>query len=179
MGEWERRDLPMNAVYTIGYGGRTLEGFVDLLPRYEIEVLVDVRSQPYSRYQRHFSKKPLAEHLPQIGVEYLWMGDGLGGRPDDPACYPNGAISYERCQERPAYQEGIAHLVELARERRCAVMCSEGRPQACHRARLIGETLAKQGVLVLHIDENGELREHAHVMTLANGFQPGLPDLDG
>jgi uncharacterized protein (DUF488 family) len=164
-------------VYTIGYGGRTLDAFVELLPRFQIQLLVDVRSQPYSRYQRHFSKKPLAEHLPLIGVEYLWMGDGLGGRPDDPDCYPNGSICYLRCAERPAYQDGISRLLDLAARRRCAVMCSEGRPQACHRAKLIGETLAKQGVRVLHIDENGEAQEHAHVMTLANGSQLFLPEL--
>src|SRR5260370_36390208 len=50
---WESL-IPALPVYTIGYGGRSIEQFIELLNRYEIEFLIDVRSQPYSRFhQRH------------------------------------------------------------------------------------------------------------------------------
>ena len=35
-------------------------------------------------------------------------------------------------------------------------MCSEGKPEACHRCKLIGVTLTTQDIPVIHIDENGE-----------------------
>ena len=49
-------------IYTIGHGSRSLEEFVSLLQNYQIQYLIDVRSQPYSRYVPHFSKaEPISE----------------------------------------------------------------------------------------------------------------------
>ncbi len=39
----------MGAIYTIGYGNRNAEVFVELLRRYQIGYLIDIRSQPYSK----------------------------------------------------------------------------------------------------------------------------------
>jgi uncharacterized protein (DUF488 family) len=74
-------------VYTIGYGTREIDAVITLLRRYRINYLIDIRSKPYSRYKPDFSKDKLEEHLKQAGIRYVFMGDSLGGRPDDPACY--------------------------------------------------------------------------------------------
>ena len=44
----------MNEIFTIGYGGRKTDEFVSLLNEYDIDTLVDVRSQPYSRHAPGF-----------------------------------------------------------------------------------------------------------------------------
>ena len=74
-------------IYTIGYGSRSIEQFVEVLQRYKIAYLVDVRSAPYSRYKPEFSKVELASELQRHGIRYLFMGDTLGGRPNDENCY--------------------------------------------------------------------------------------------
>jgi hypothetical protein len=44
------------------------------------------------------------------------------------------------------------------------VMCSEGKPEECHRSKLIGETLVRENIEVGHIDENGNLLSHEEVI---------------
>lgn len=97
-------------IYTIGYGERTVAALVAVLQRYQIDYLVDVRTAPYSRYKPEFSKAELSAALRQAGFKYLFMGDQLGGRPIDPACYTDGKVDYSKVQTTPAYQQGIERL---------------------------------------------------------------------
>ena len=144
-------------IYTIGYGNRSIEQFISVLQRHEIAYLIDVRSVPYSRYKPEFSKTALEKELKRYGIRYVFMGDTLGGRPDDDACYIDGRVDYEKVMDTKRYQSGIERLRTVFEQQQCAViMCSEGRPEHCHRCKLIGATLTKQGISTSHIDENEE-----------------------
>ncbi len=144
-------------IYTIGYGNRTIAEFIEILKQHEIAYLLDVRSAPYSRYKPEFSKAPLEREVQKHGIRYVFMGDTIGGRPDDETCYINGKIDYERVKELAAYQRGIQRLhTAWTQQHAVTLMCSEGKPEACHRCKLIGETLTTQDIPVIHIDENGE-----------------------
>lgn len=159
-------------VYTIGYGQRTLEEVIALLRRYGVATLVDVRSAPYSRHKPEFNKDALAAALEREGIRYVYLGDALGGRPSDPDCYVAGRVDYERVKEKEFYRAGIRR-VQAARGRglRFALMCSEARPEECHRSKLIGQTLTELGVPVAHIDEEGALRGQAEMIERLTGGQ--------
>ncbi len=49
-------------------------------------------------------------------------------------------------------------------QRRVALMCSEGKPELCHRSKLIAPSLIELGIPVVHIDEHGSLRSQDEVM---------------
>jgi uncharacterized protein (DUF488 family) len=159
-------------IRTIGYGARTIDELLTALQAADTEFLVDVRSAPYSRFKPEFSKDPLAAALDRDGIRYVFMGDSLGGRPDDPGSYrEDGRVDYERRRLHPAFQDGIASL-EAGSEagHRVVLMCSEGTPQECHRTKLVAEELVRIGVPVLHIDERGVERSHQAVMeSITNG----------
>jgi uncharacterized protein (DUF488 family) len=144
-------------IYTIGHSDHTISAFVDLLHTFEIALLVDVRSQPYSRWTPQFNRDDLDYALQEAGIAYRGMGDSLGGRPSDPALYDPGAErpDYERMTQTTTYQAGIATLVDLARAAQVAVMCSEGDYHHCHRNLLITQTLLERGVEVWHIQPDG------------------------
>jgi uncharacterized protein (DUF488 family) len=162
-------------IYTIGYGARTVEELAAALQAQHIDYLIDVRTAPYSRYKPEFSKDALEAALKAQGIRYLYMGDSLGGRPDDPACYVDGKVDYNRVQDRPAYQAGIARIqAAFVQQRRVVLMCSEGKPEECHRAKLIGATLTNLGIPVAHIDENDQLCTQAQVQERIDGPQLGL-----
>ncbi|HXF62802.1 MAG TPA: DUF488 domain-containing protein [Caldilineaceae bacterium] len=162
-------------IYTIGYGGRSIEEFIAVLAQYRIAYLVDVRSAPYSRHKPEFSKEALARVLQAQGIRYLFWGDALGGRPDDPTCYTGGKVDYEEVKRRPFYRRGIERLqTAFAQQQRVVLMCSEGRPEACHRSKLIGVSLAALEIPVVHIDENGALKEQDEVMQALTGGQLSL-----
>src|ERR1700692_4202888 len=89
-------------IYTIGYGNRSIEEFIQLLQAYNIQYLVDIRSQPYSRFSPDFSQKALQQHLKQHNIGYIFMGKELGGRPKDSSAYKeDGKIDYEKLAALP------------------------------------------------------------------------------
>lgn len=158
-------------IYTIGYGNRSIESFIQLLRQYEIEHLVDIRSQPYSRYKPEFSKEALEKRLKQSGIHYVFMGDTLGGRPNDSSCYnTDKQVDYKQVRSKPFFQEGIERIrTAWKKQLRVALMCSESKPQECHRSKLVGNTLYEQGINVEHIDEDGKIKEQAEVNQLLIG----------
>lgn len=153
-----------------------MEAFIAALRRYGVAYLLDVRSRPYSRYKPDFSREALEAHLREAGIRYVYMGDTLGGRPDDPACYGSeGKADYAKIAERSFYLAGIDRLASAqAQGLAIAIMCSEGKPESCHRSKLIGKTLAARGLPVAHIDENDELIGQDEVLLRLTGGQPSL-----
>ena len=144
-------------IYSVGHSDHTMSDFIQLLHRYGITHLVDVRSQPYSRWTPQFNREELAESLQEAGIAYVSMGNNLGGRPADPDLHRPGEErpDYERMAQTPGYQAGIARLLELAQAAHVAVMCSEGDHRHCHRHLLITQTLLEHGVGVQHIQPDG------------------------
>jgi len=127
-------------VWTIGYSGRSRRSFLALLKDYGIEILVDVRHFPTSK-NPDFRREELERWLPEEGIEYVWLGDLLGG-------YRRGG--YERYMGTPAFRDGIEKLIQLARRGRTCIMCMERNPKYCHR-RFIAAYLEAMGIRVVHI----------------------------
>jgi uncharacterized protein (DUF488 family) len=162
-------------VFTVGYGARALDDLVDTLKAHTITTVVDVRSAPYSRFKPEFSKDALERELKQQGLRYVYLGDALGGRPADPSCYVDDKVDYERVKEKDFYRAGVERIVAAwQRGLRFVILCSEGKPEQCHRSKLIGESLAAQGIPVAHIDENGDLRSQDEVIERLTGGQLSL-----
>ncbi|MBP6015614.1 MAG: DUF488 domain-containing protein [Candidatus Promineofilum sp.] len=168
--------MDANPVYTIGYGRRDVDELIATLRRYGIAFLIDVRSRPHSRYKPDFSKERLEAHLQRADIRYVFMGDALGGLPDDPACYTStGKADYAKIAEQDFYRRGIDRLMKAQTQGLAvSIMCSEGKPENCHRSKLIGKTLAQRGVPVAHIDENDDLIGQADVLLRLTGGQPSL-----
>ncbi len=146
-------------IYTIGHSNHPLERFMELLERYEIEVLVDIRTSPFSRFSRHFSQQPLKNAIQGAGLKYLFLGKELGGKPKNPEFYDNdGHIDYARIAASEPFAEGIDRLISGCEKFRIAIMCSEENPVDCHRRRLVGPVLVQQSVELKHIRGNGELQ---------------------
>ena len=147
-------------LFTVGYGARTLDELLAVLKANRIEYLIDVRTAPFSKFKPEFSKDLLQHHVERAGLRYVFMGDTLGGQPRDPACHTDGKVDYDKVRAQPFFRTGIERLKQAYEQRRrVALMCSEGRPEDCHRSKLIGEALAAAGIPVRHIDEDG------HVLT--------------
>ncbi len=163
-------------IYTIGYGNRSITDFIGLLQKYKINFLIDVRSRPYSRYNPDFSKEALERKLKQARISYVFMGDTLGGRPNDSTCYVDGKVNYAKVREKAFFQNGIGRI-QTAWEKQLyvALMCSESKPHECHRSKLIGVTLFKEGIDVAHIDEDGMIKNQEEVIQILEGLQPSLP----
>jgi uncharacterized protein (DUF488 family) len=146
-------------IFSIGHSNQSIEAFLALLQQHQIQVLVDVRSSPYSKYVPQFNSSSLAVAVRQIGVKYMFMGKELGGRPDGDEFYDSDShVLYNRVAAASFFLDGIDRLKKGGRTYRVAIMCSEEDPTACHRHLLIGRVLAKQGVELYHIRGDGHLQ---------------------
>lgn len=146
-------------IFTIGHSNIKAEVIVDLLKQHSIEVLIDVRSVPYSRFNPQFNRESFKRTLNNNGIQYAYAGHSLGGRPNDPTCYDGDQVQYSRIMDKPWYLQGIDQLLECAKYQRVALMCSEEDPKKCHRHNLIAQTLMERGVTVWHIRGDGRLEE--------------------
>jgi len=168
------------SILTIGYGGRSAEDLLATLKREGVRFLVDVRSNPLSRFNPDFSAEPLREKLQASGIRYVSMGDALGGRPKDQTCYENGHVVYERVQQKKFFKVGLDRLLKAhAQGIRVCLFCSEIRPEECHRSKMIGVSLENHGIDVVHLGPQGEHLTQAEVMARletaqAEMFESGL-----
>ena len=146
-------------IYTIGHSNHTIDQFLELLQQHAIDCLVDVRSQPYSRYNPQFNRESLAAALHKTNIQYMHMGASLGGRPDQKDLYDPGEErpNYSRQRQTALYQQGLQQLTQRIQTQTIAIMCSEGNPHECHRQWLITPDLLDAGVTVLHILPEGQL----------------------
>ena len=152
-------------LFTIGHSNHPLDRFLTLLAHHGVEALVDIRRFPGSRKHPHFKRETLAAALPKSGVEYHWL-EALGGRrhkrrDDSPnrGLENEGFRNYADYMLTDEFREGVKKLLEIARQKRTAIMCAEGLFWQCHR-RLVSDFLRANGVTVQHIMPTGELRPH-------------------
>jgi uncharacterized protein (DUF488 family) len=154
----------MLRLYTIGHSSHTAEHFAGLLRQHRIEVLVDTRSAPYSKFSSQFDREELRGLVTAADIRYLFLGDVVGGRPKEKGHYDEqGRVLYSKVGKSADFLEGIARLERGAAEYRVALLCSEEDPAHCHRRLLIGRVLAERGAELLHIRGTGELQTEADV----------------
>ena len=151
-------------VLTIGHSTHALEAFVALLQRHHVTAVADVRSAPYSRFNPQFNRDSFADALDAQGIRYVYLGDSLGGRSGDPACYEDGRIRYDRVATTESFKRGLARVVHGAAKHRIALMCAEKEPLDCHRTLLVARALDERGVDVAHIHAGGGLERHREAM---------------
>jgi uncharacterized protein (DUF488 family) len=165
------------SLFTIGHSNQSREEFLALLAKHAIEVLVDTRSSPYSKYVAHFNRDELATAAASAGIKYLYLGRELGGRPSGEEFFDDeGHVLYYRVAASPLFLEGIARVEAGSERYRLALMCSEEDPAVCHRHLLVGRVLIERGASVLHIRADGSLQPYEDVKT-PDAEQPLLFDL--
>jgi uncharacterized protein (DUF488 family) len=147
-------------IYSIGHSNGSIERLIGLLQQHSITAVADVRSQPYSRFNPQFNREVLASSLKSAAMEYVFLGQELGARSDDPACYRNGRAQYSLIAKAAMFQRGIGRLLSGAERFRLAILCAEKEPLVCHRGILISRHLHENGIVVRHILEDGSLEDH-------------------
>jgi uncharacterized protein (DUF488 family) len=152
-------------VFTIGHSNRTLQEFLALLVENELTAVADVRSQPYSRMNPQFNRESLAEFLGKHEIAYVFLGEELGARSRDPACYVDGKVQYDALARTKLFEHGLDRLEKGTLRYRLALMCAEKEPLACHRFILVARHLARRGFLLRHIIDPGVVEDHEASIT--------------
>ncbi|MDW8321022.1 MAG: DUF488 domain-containing protein [Armatimonadota bacterium] len=169
------------SLFTIGHSNHDIQRFIELLREHRIDVVVDVRSTPYSRYVPQYSMDNLRGTLEEHNIQYLYLGKELGGHPDVPSLYDEkGYALYDRFVTTDFFQKGIARLLRvLSSGVRVVLLCSEENPNECHRRLLITWYLYHQmHVDAIHIRGDGTIQResvlHADASSSLFGDDPAL-----
>ena len=135
------------ALFTIGYEGDSIDGYLDRLLRNRVALLCDVRRNPLSR-KTGFSGKQLASYCERVGIQYRHLPDlGIPGerrrelvtRADYDALF----AEYEK-EDLPKAGHAIEELSRLLTEHsRIALTCFEKEPECCHR-HCVAEEMARK-----------------------------------
>lgn len=152
-------------LFTIGHSNHDEQQFLDLLKQHQIDVLADVRSQPYSKYASHFNSDQIKVAIAGAGIDYVFLGKELGGRPADDEFYDDeGRVRYDQVALSRLFLDGIQRLEKGLEKYRVAMMCSEENPAECHRHLLVGRVLVERGIEPVHIRGDGRLESHQEVV---------------
>ncbi len=136
-------------IMTIGYEGADIDDFVFFLKKKKIKMIVDIRINPISR-KKGFSKNKLAQALGAEKIDYLHLR-GLGTPMIWRRQAEKGIMTRQRMFERyqnvilPRHPDELKHLLDLAKEKRTAILCYEADPLDCHRSRVTDELKSQQG----------------------------------
>lgn len=122
-------------IASFGHSNRSFAEFSEKLTANKIEVLVDVRTVPQSRFCPYFNLKALQEAFQYGTIRYLYRGKNLGGR----------GLNVN-------YEEAIDELVGMAKAgKRVCVVCSEADYRNCHRYTMLTPSFEARGVGVIHL----------------------------
>ena len=173
--------MEIQTVFSIGHGNKSIDEFVSELHSYDIKFLIDIRSKPYSKFTQHFSQQPLKTLIEKEHIKYVYMGKELGGLPThDSTCFTrDGKVDYDKLKEKDFFKEGLQRLLKANSQGiKICIMCSESDPKMCHRSKLIGEELKKNGITLQHIIGISKVKTQNQVINeLTKGF--GLVNLFG
>lgn len=169
-----------STIYSIGHGNKKIEDFIVELKSFGIHFLLDIRSKPYSKWNPQYNQAQLEIELKRNGITYVFIGDILGGLPADRSCYNyDGKVVYDLIKEKDFFKEGLKRLTAANSKRiNLAIMCSESKPEECHRSKLIGQELLKEEISLKHIVSSNRIKSQQTVMNeLTKG--KGTVDLFG
>jgi len=121
-------------IWSVGHSNKLYFELARLLKSAAIQTVVDCRTRPYSRWPQ-FGRERLTKLLEADGIVYEFRGSNIGG--------------YDTNE---AESETLDELAERAASgERIALLCSEGKPQDCHRGQKLAPELESRNVIVEHL----------------------------
>jgi uncharacterized protein (DUF488 family) len=156
--------MVLTVIYTIGHSTRKIEEFMEVLKKYDITALADIRLIPKSRTNPQFNEEALHSSLDSQGIDYIHMR-GLGGfrHPNEDSIntgWRNESFrGYADYMLTEQFKSHIIELVGIARSKTAAIMCSEAVPWRCHR-RLVADALIVREYEVVDIYDAVHSEEH-------------------
>lgn len=140
-------------LFTIGHSTYDIDYFINLLRRYRINCIVDVRSTPYSKYSNQYNKDLIMNVLKTNKIKYIYMGKEFGARRVSKSLYTReGYVDFERVKDDLDFKMGLERIKNgVNKGYNIAFMCTEKHPEDCHRCILVGRNFKDLGYEVINI----------------------------
>jgi uncharacterized protein (DUF488 family) len=149
----QKRNDGSPGIFSIGYEKKDIDLFLDILIQNTIDIVVDVRANPFSM-NFSFTKTKLTNYLKKAGIEYLHIPElGIKGEHrknlENDADYDKLFEFYQR-DILPNQIDKVKQLKELGKSKRIALLCFEQDKDHCHRG-ILSKFIEKEGMMVTHL----------------------------
>jgi len=169
--------------YSMGFSNRTWEQTLEILARFGVQRLVDIRTLPGSKHTPQFNLEYMRDALPAAGIEYVHM-KSLGGLRKplkestlNAAWQNSGFRGYADYMQTPEFEHALNELIALLKERKTVYCCTEAVFWRCHR-QLVSDALLVRGYRIGHIFSVSKVEEHKLTKFVkANGLRLTYPSL--
>lgn len=151
-----RIDRPRAAsiLYTAGYRGTSIDGFLDGLLRRGIESILDVRANPASR-RLGFHKSTLRRLAADVGIAYdhfPQLGVAKELRAEASSTGEVNRMFEDYAVRVRTMDADLDAVLALVKERPSVLVCAETLAADCHRSRLSAALAERSGLPVEHLD---------------------------
>lgn len=149
-----KRAVAAPAVYTSGYEGLSVDGFLNRLIESGVQQLVDVRRNPIAR-RFGFHKSTLKRLCDSLDIAYFHLPEL--GIPSDMRKSLETQDDYERLfadyRQTTLESEAVAieGVIELVKSKPSVLVCMEAKPQCCHRSHLANVVSNRSHLQVKHL----------------------------
>lgn len=146
----------MKEVFTIGYTGFKIDEFIKVLKEYKINSLIDVRSNPISKFYEEYNQKNLERVLISNRIIYRNYKNEFGARQENTKYYKNGYLDFNMYTKSNSFLEGIRKIeAGIKLNYTFVLMCAEKDPSTCHRNIMVAREFYKLGYYVKNILSDG------------------------
>ncbi|HFD86077.1 MAG TPA: DUF488 domain-containing protein [Gammaproteobacteria bacterium] len=143
------------AVYTAGYEGLLIDGFLNGLMHNGIYRIIDVRNNPVSR-RYGFHKSTLTRLCKKVGIEYVHYPElGIVSRNrqnlDQPGAREKLFDEYTS-STLVSETDAIKEVAKLVSDKPSVLVCMEACHRDCHRSRLAESVARQNGLPIRHLE---------------------------
>ena len=130
-------------IYTIGHSNYDLSRLVDMLNKYNINCVVDIRGIPYSKYNVQYNKEAIQKTLNDLGFTYIYMAKEFAAKRDSKISYnKEGYADFHKVINEESFKNGIERLkIGISKGYRIALLGAMQEPVRCHRSILVGREI--------------------------------------
>lgn len=155
-------------IYTLGHSNYPFDKLIEILKKYNINCVVDIRAIPYSKYNTQYNKEYFQSNLKKLGYTYIYMADEFGVKRKTIESYNDqGYADFEKVILEDDFKKGIQRLkVGCDKGYKIVLLAAVQEPIRCPRAILVGRQLVKEGFDVKHIMHEGDLKSQTDLEEL-------------
>ena len=162
------KDVIKIEIYTLGHSNYPFDKLIEILKKYNINCVVDIRAIPYSKYNTQYNKEYFQSNLKKLGYTYIYMADEFGVKRKTIESYNDqGYADFEKVILEDDFKKGIQRLkVGCDKGYKIVLLAAVQEPIRCPRAILVGRQLVKEGFDVKHIMHEGDLKSQTDLEEL-------------
>lgn len=155
-------------IYTLGHSNYPFDEFIEILKKYNINCVVDIRAIPYSKYNTQYNKEFFQANLKRLGYTYIYMADEFGAKRKNRESYNDGGYAdFEKVILEDDFKKGVERLkIGSNKGYKIVLLGAMQEPIRCPRAILVGKELIKEGFDVNHIMHEGNLKTQKYLEEL-------------